>query len=102
MSESFGKGLSVIFCNVRSMSNKFDSIKERIITTRPDIVCISDVGLETQVSVSRPSRDLFWLVSVSVSSLKVSVSVSVSDIKVSGLGCQLTQDQSRPWKIKLQ
>ena len=42
MSESFGKGLSVISWNVRSMSNKFDSIKERIITTRPDIVCIGE------------------------------------------------------------
>ena len=45
MSESFGEGLSVISWNVRSMSNKFHSIKERIIKTRPDIVCIGESWL---------------------------------------------------------
>ena len=49
MSELFGKGLSVISWNVRSMSNKFDSIKERINKTRPDIVCIGETWLKDMI-----------------------------------------------------
>ena len=43
------KGLKIVFLNVRSLYNKFDSIKQEIDSLAPDVINISETWLHNQM-----------------------------------------------------